>query len=213
MVRNSLSKHTNNIAQTFSSDCNFSCRKVIDGEQIKVKGEKEFQIAKQCTVNGTCLMDATIGALANLEFAASRSSNAKDASKGGIGFPGEDNPAISRSRQELNTTIGQTAVDMCNTDTTDNISKVEFLTTRRIFDGPMILVQDRTTKPSCVLSKALNSSALATITANNAATNGKDKKGSKSTTLLIAVVAIVSGSVLSGIGISSYLKKTQSKLS
>ena len=158
--------------------------------------------------------DATIGALANLEFAASRSSNAKDASKGGIGFPGEDNPAISRSRQELNTTIGQTAVDMCNTDTTDNISKVEFLTTRRIFDGPMILVQDRTTKPSCVLSKALNASALATITANNATTNGKDKKGSKSTTLLIAVVAIVSGSVLSGIGISSYLKKkNQSKLS
>jgi len=155
------------------------------------------------------MMDATIGALANLEFAASRSSNAKEASKGSLGFPGEDNPAISRSRQELNTTIGQTAVDMCNTETTNNISKVDFLTTRRIFDGPVVLVQDGTTKPACVLSEALDASALATITADNAATSGKDQKGSKGTTLLIAVVAIVSGSVLSGIGISTYLKKKQ----
>ena len=207
MERVTLSKHKNNIAQTFSSDCSFSCHKVFVGEEVKFKGDNKFQIDKQCTVNGTGLMDATIGSLANLEFAASRSSNAQDASKGRVGFPGEPDPAISRSRQELNTTIGQTAVDMCNTETTDQISKVEFLTGRQTFDGPVALVQDRTTKPACVLSEALTSSALATITADNSATSGKDKKGNTNTTLWIAVAAIVSGSVLSGIGISDYLKK------
>ena len=152
------------------------------------------------------MMEATIGALANVEFAASLSSNAKEARRGGIGFPGEDNPAISRSRQELNTTIGQTAVDVCDAKTADKVSQVEFLTTRRIFDGPVKLVQDRTTKPACVLSEALAASALATTTADNTATSEKNKKGA---TLLIAVVALLSGSILSGIGISIYLKKNK----
>lgn len=202
----------NNIAQTFSSDCNISCQKVIDGEQVKLKGGQEFPIEKQCTLNGACMMEATIGALANVEFAAASSSNAKEASKGTIGFPGEDNPSISRSRQELNTTIGQTAVDMCATATVDKISQVEFLTTRRKFAGPVALVQDGTTKPVCVISETLAASALATTTADNTATIGKNKKGAKGATLLIAVAVIVSGSVLSGAGLSIYLKKKRNRL-
>ncbi len=202
----SREKVTNNIAQTFSSDCNISCSNVIDGEQIKLKDGRKFQIERQCTLNGSCMMETTIGALANVEFAAPLSSNAEAAAKeGGIGFPGEDNPAVSRSRQELNTTIGQTAVDMCNTETTDQISKVEFLTGRQTFDGPVALVEDRTTKPACVLSKTLAAAASAA----DPGTSKKYTKGAPGATLLIAVIAILSGSVLSGIGISIYLKKNR----
>lgn len=205
MSRRALSKQKSNIAQTFSANCNISCHKVIDGKTIKFKDGKKFRIDKQCTVKGACLMDATIGALSNLEFAASHSSNTKDARKGKIGLPGEDNPAIARSRQELNTTITQTAVDRCNTDAADKISDVVFLTTRRTFAGPMALVQAETTKPSCVLSRALDASALATITSNNASTRGKDQKRSMNTALWIAVAAVVSGSVISAIAISASL--------
>jgi len=197
----------NQILKKFSSDCNFSCKKVIDGKQIKLGKEgRKFTIQKNCTVNGTCMMNAAIGALANVEFVASSSSNAKEASKGKIGFPGEINPLISRSRQELNTTISQTAIDMCNIENTNNISKVYILTTRRKFDGPVALVQDVTMKSDCMISRALAASALATMTADNTATRGKDKKGLKMT-LLIAIVAIVSGSVLSGITILKQKKK------
>ena len=199
-------KDANNIAQTFSSDCNISCSSVIDGEQIKLKGGRKFQIERQCTLNGSCMMETTIGALANVEFAAPLSSNAEAAAKeGGIGFPGEDNPAISRSRQELNTTIGQTAVDVCDTQSVDKVSQVEFLTTRRTFGGPVKLVQNGSTKPACVLSKTLAAAASAA----DPATSEKYTKRAGGATLLIAVIAILSGSVLSGIGISIYLKKTR----
>ena len=53
---------TNNIAQTFSDDCNISCHKIIDGEQIKLKGGRKFQIENKCTLNGSFMMEATIGA-------------------------------------------------------------------------------------------------------------------------------------------------------
>ena len=206
MSRRALSKQKNNMARTFSSDCNISCHKVIDGETIKTKDGKHFRIDKQCPVKGACLMDATLGSLSNLEFAASHSSNAKNARKGRLGLPGEDDPAIVRSRQELNTTITQTAVDRCNTDNADKISDVVFLTTRRTFAGPVALVQAETTKPSCVLSRALDASALATITSNHASVRGKDQKRSLSTALWVAIAAVVSGGVISAVAISGALK-------
>ena len=67
------------LAEKFSTNCGISCKKLINGEQFKVKMGKNvpFLIENVCPVSGDCMMESTLGALTNIMFAAPQSSNAK----------------------------------------------------------------------------------------------------------------------------------------
>ncbi len=191
------------VAQKFSATCGISCKKIIDGEQFKFKQGKngKFLIEKICPVSGACMMEATLGALANVMFAAPHSSNAKEARRG---LPSEKD-TTGMSRQEIYTSSSQTLLDKCKINTTNKISDVEFLTTDRKFGGPVSLVYTNTMKSDCPISEALNASALAMSTADNTATSEKNKKMVKGASLLIVVLVLII--VLSGSGVWVYMKK------
>ena len=190
---NSIAQNNNTLAQKFSANCGIKCEKLIDGEYFKFKNGKKggFWIKRICPVNGDCMMEATLGALANVMFAAPLSSNAKEIS--------QDLPSGSASRQEIYTSATQTLLDHCNIDSTNKISNVEFLTTDQKFDGPVSIVHNKTMKNNCAISAALNASALAMSPADNP----KNKKGVTEISLLIVILVIV----LSGSGVWVYMKK------
>jgi len=203
----------NTLAQKFSVNCGLSCEKIIDGKKFEFKKDADggFTIEEKCSVNGDCLMESSVGALANLLYASPYSSNATEARRSlPSGFPGEkDWSDIAWSRQEANTSGSQTLLNDCNVTKADQISNVEWLTTAQKFEGPVAIVRSESLENSCMLSKTLTASALAMATEDNTATSGKNKKKAKGRSLLIVVLILLGGMLLSGRGVWAYIRKNR----
>jgi len=203
----------NTLAQKFSVNCGLSCDKIIDGKRFEFKKDADggFSIEEQCSVNGDCLMESSVGALANLLYAFPSSSNATEAGRGlPSGFPGEkDWSDIAWSRQEANTSGSQTLLNDCNVTKTDSISNVEWLMTDQKFEGPIAIVHGESLENSCMLSKTLTASALAIATEDTTATSGKNKKKMKGGTLLIVVSVLLGSVVLFGRGLWIYINTSR----
>ena len=206
---------TNKLAQKFSANCGILCEKVIDGKRFEFKkgGTGGFSIAEKCSVNGDCLMESSVGALATILFAVPNSSNAKEVKRSlPSGFPGEKNwPNTAWSRQEINTSGSQTLLGDCNVKNTNIISNVEWLTTAQKFEGPVAIVNAESLESSCMLSKTLTASALALATEDNTATSGKNKKKAKGRSLWIVLSILLGGVLLSGRGVWAYINNKKQR--
>ena len=172
----------NTLADKFSSNCGISCKKLINGEQFKFKPgqNEEFLIENICSVSGDCMIESTLGTLANVMFAVPHSSHANEARRSLLPETG----TAALSRQEIYTSSNQTLMDQCNINSTKKISNVELLMTGRKFDGPISIVQNKTMKSNCPISETLNASGIVLSAADNAATTS-DKKRAKRFSLLI----------------------------
>ena len=183
-----------NLTQTYQGSCDITCDNIISGAHIAVINSDiggNISLTQSCSVNGQCLFTDTMDATADVSFAATNSTNAKNAAPPlSVGSANVDT-AESDSRQDINENITQAVTQNCNMTSSNDMNDITILAVNSTIGGGIELGQTNKTTANCVLDATLSAATMASATAENAAQSGKDKKGGSIGSILVIVGVVV----------------------
>lgn len=184
------------ITQQYSGTCQISCNNQIDSAKITLINDNiggDVKVTQTCSVNGQCLMNSSVSALADTTFKA-----ANAASSALQWLP---HSSTTMSYQEINENIQQYVNQKCKITSSNEIGNAEIYAVNTYVAGGIAIDQNATAGGSCSLSSLMGATAKATGIADNCAASGKAAKkkscggkgkgGGLGTFILYAIIAMV----------------------
>lgn len=180
------------ITQRYQGTCNIRCDNAISDVNLILIGAEvrgDVAITQECTLDGQCLFNNSMGAISDVAFAATNSSNAKNAAQGILSI----NLDFSRaeSRQFVNQNINQAIANACELTSSNTMNNVTLFAANTNIGGNVLFTQAGNTKGTCTFESLMNAAAYASATATNTAESGKDKKGGPLETIASVVAVVV----------------------
>nr|QBK86245.1 MAG: lipid membrane protein [Marseillevirus LCMAC102] len=208
------------ITQQFSGSCDVTCQNVMTNVTVDIINSTvggSVSLSQSCATDASCMIGSNMDAIADVQFKATNTANAKNAWSGWSLDPFNFDTAVNESRQDMKEAINQSTSETCNISSYNQMNNITIFAANSTIGDNISITQNASTQGQCQLNNSMNAAAYASGIAQNTATSGKDKKGQKFgdkssimvglTYLIIAIVVIVIVSVIAKV-ITGHAKKT-----
>lgn len=183
-----------NIAQSYSGTCNFSCSNNLTDINVVAEGTTitgGIKIEQQCNVDGSCILQNTTDATASIMEAASNSAGASEAGSWLTGFNFGDY-ASALSYQDMRQLMNQNVTQSCGFSSSNDMKDVVVFASDSQISGGILISQTGDAGGACTLNDMMQATAAATAQATNDAQSGKKaKSGSQWIGIVAAMVGVV----------------------
>lgn len=203
------------ITQQFAGTCDVTCQNSLSNVTVDIIDSTiggSVILDQTCSTNANCLIGSSMNSVADVQFKATNSANAKNAAAAWWKDPFNFDTASNVSRQKIKENLEQSTTEKCNVSSYNQMDNITIFAANSTIGGNLEIDQTGSTVGKCQLENAMSAAAYATGTAQNTATSGKDKKGQKFgnksgkfqlityivIAIVVCVIAVVIGKVVSG---------------
>jgi hypothetical protein len=179
------------ITQQFGATCDIICKNVMSGTHISLNTDDiggDVEINQTCSTNATCIISNNSDMIADINYAAKNSSNAK----GGSGAFSKQPTSLSYGRQGSKEHLKQISNEECNITSYQQMSDVYIQSKDSTIKGSVKINQEGQTVGSCQMGNSLKAAAYATGTIDQESkSEGGEGKKSEKTGMLMWIFFIV----------------------
>lgn len=165
------------INQQYSGVCNLSCQNVMNNDDISIINSNvgDITISQTCSVSAPCMINGLLQASSD---AVQSSTNSASALPDTFPWQAASEHSTALSVQTINQQMNQSISEKCNISSVNQMSNVSLVVVGSS-TGNIDIAQQGSVAGQCQLAYSMGAAAMATQTAQNTATSGKDKKGEK----------------------------------
>lgn len=173
-VNESIQRAIAQITQQISVQCSVSCQNYIGDINIDLRDSKisgGINITQECSVDGSCLSDATISSVSEIALALDQAAAAAN-QRFNFGSEAARNYAYMTIQQQLNQGLDQ----QCSMNSVNELTSVNIFAENVDLSGGIVIAQTGSVGGACMLDGALDAAAFATGTITQTADTGKAAK-------------------------------------